>query len=60
MPGHNPMIRLDIFQFQLKEGDRGKPFELDVPAQEAVVNQRLHFGSEMVRDDLHHLRVRFA
>jgi hypothetical protein len=28
---HNPMIRLDIFQQNQKEGDRGKPFDLDGP-----------------------------
>lgn len=47
---HNPMIRLDISQNYPKEGDRGKPFVLDVPMQEAVVNQRLHCCSEVVRN----------
>ena len=45
---HNPMIRLDISQVHPKEGDRGKPLALDVPMQEAVVNQRLHSSSEVM------------
>ena len=45
---HNPMIRLDISQHNQKEGDRGKPLALDVPIQEAVVNQRLHSSSEVM------------
>ena len=45
---HNPMIRLDISQLHPKEGDRGKPLALEVPMQEAVVNQRLHSSSEVM------------
>jgi hypothetical protein len=43
---YNPMIRLDIFHSKMKEGDRGKPVDLDVPSRRAVVNQRLLKYSE--------------